>query len=315
VASGFRLADPQEYRRGVIFGLTLAEVMILLVFLLLLSCGALLARREEEIGHLQGRIAAFETDMAPVIGQMRKHGLAIADLDELVARLDRADRAARLQQELASAVTALDAARSESTRLFREAFDLRARIEKLSKENQAMLARLTEADALLGIMREVPGNGGTAADKLKDLLDRATKQMAASQDLTGQNAQMRAELARTKGNGGSGLPYCWTTPDGKPVYMLRVSLRDDNGVIVNELNPRPRPDDKAWPLLNAVPRGERIPVSTLLSASAPLQAAANAAGCRYAVLAVDGTGQTNKPGYKSLMGRLWSVFMVHEVSR
>ncbi len=46
---------------------------------------------------------------------------------------------------------------------------------------------------------------------------------------------------------------------------------------------------------------------------APLDRDAVAKKCRYAVEAFDGTGRTNKIGYKLLMGRLWSVFMVREI--
>jgi hypothetical protein len=89
----------------------------------------------------------------------------------------------------------------------------------------------------------------------------------------------------------------------------------DDGVVVRDIDPRPRPDDHTWELLDPVPRNETISISALLAAASPLQAQAKAARCRYAVQAFDGTARTNKPGYKSLMGHLWSVFMVHEVGR
>jgi hypothetical protein len=94
--------------------------------------------------------------------------------------------------------------------------------------------------------------------------------------------------------------------------MLHVELHDDN-VVVTDVAPRPRPDDSAWALLNGVPRGAPMTINTLVSAVASLQREANAMKCRYAVEAVDGTGLTNKPGYKYLTGRLWSVFMVREL--
>ena len=164
------------------------------------------------------------------------------------------------------------------------------------------------------MLENAAGTSGSAPERLQNLLDRAAKQASADLDLTGQNAQMRQELARLKGNGGSGLPYCWTTPEGHPIYILRINLFDE-GVIVRDVEPRPRPDDPMWQLLGNVPRETTIPVTTLLSAAAPLRAQASAAKCRYGVLAVDDTARTNKPGYKSLMGQLWSAFMVHEVPR
>jgi hypothetical protein len=77
-------------------------------------------------------------------------------------------------------------------------------------------------------------------------------------------------MARLKDNGGSGLPYCWTTPEGRPIYVLRIELRDD-GVVVRDIDPRARPDDHARELLDSVPRNETISISALLSAVSPLQ--------------------------------------------
>ena len=44
MATGFRLSAPHNYRRGVVLGLTLPEVLVLLTFLLLLAMSALLLR-------------------------------------------------------------------------------------------------------------------------------------------------------------------------------------------------------------------------------------------------------------------------------
>jgi hypothetical protein len=92
---------------------------------------------------------------------------------------------------------------------------------------------------------------------------------------------MRTELARLKGNGGSGLPYGWTTPDGHPEYMLHVELHEDE-IVVSDIAPRPRPDDRAWELMDGVARGEPISLGALISAAAPLQRVAVAEICRYA---------------------------------
>jgi hypothetical protein len=135
---------------------------------------------------------------------------------------------------------------------------------------------------------------------------------AANTSLKGQNNQMRLELVRLKGNGGSGLPYCWAMPDGKPQFMLKVEMQDD-GVIVTDLEPRARSQDSAWLLLDLVARGHLMPLATFMSQVAPLQGKASADRCRYAIQVVDATGRTNKPGYKQSMGRLWTAFHIREI--
>jgi len=76
-----------------------------------------------------------------------------------------------------------------------------------------------------------------------------------------------------------------------------------------------RPEDPAWPLLDGIARARLMPLSEFVALTSPLQVRSAAERCRYAIQVVDGTGVTNKPGYKQSMGRLWSVFMIREVGR
>ena len=135
-----------------------------------------------------------------------------------------------------------------------------------------MAAKAADDDEMRAILSRAGSAGDTPSDALRRLLDRTERTAASDQNLTGQNAQMRAELARLKGNGGSGLPYCWTTLDGKPIYMFKVDLRD-GGVIAHDVEPRPRPEDDAWRLVSSVQRDAMVPISAFLAQVAPLGAA------------------------------------------
>jgi hypothetical protein len=312
MASGFRMADPREYRRGVILGLTLAEVLILLVFLLLLSSSALLAHRDDEIRLAEVKLARYETALVPFTRDAKANG-ADLDTNALISRLERVSDYERMARELEATNSALTAARTAAVKSEHELGEMRKRMDTITIEQKTLTAKAADDDAMAALLERASANGDTPAEKLRHVLDQAARQASVDGNLTGQNAQMRVELSRLKGNGGSGLPHCWTTVDGHPIYMLRIELRDD-GVIAHELSPRPKPDDHAWGMLEAVPREELMPVARLLSGSAPLQAAAASERCRYAVLVSDGTGKTNKLGYKSLMGRLWSAFVLREGS-
>ncbi len=311
MASGFKLADPREYRRGVILGLTLAEVLVLLVFLLLLSSSALLAHREDALRLAEVKLSRYETALASFVKHEKSVGSTL-NTDELVSRLERANDYDRMEHDLNAAKSALAEVRKAAEKSAIELGELRSQMASISGDQKALAAKAAEGDAMAALLDRATPPGGSPAEKLRRVLEQFARQAMADENLAGQNAQMRAELARVKGNGGSGLPYCWTTPDGQPIYMLRIELRDD-GVIAHELNPRPRPGDTAWALLDAVPREELMEITRLLDASAPLQTEATSQKCRYAVRVTDGTSRTNKPGYKSLMGKLWGRFMVREV--
>jgi len=307
VATGFRLSAPNEYRRGVVLGLTLAEVLILLVFLLLLTMTALLLRKDRENTAL-GRDAEIATIVKSTAASQ---GVAI-DNDSLANLIRDGAQDGRLRSELSEA-------RQQAAANAKVASDEQAlaslleRVpgqpgetpaEKLSRVMSQVDANARAADddrALASLLERVPGSPGeTSAEKLTTVV--------------GQNVQMRNELLRLHGNGGSGLPYCWTLPSGQPQYMLMVDMHDD-GVIVSDFSDRPRPDDPAWLTLDGIARGQIMPIETFISEVSPLKGMEAAQRCRYAIQALDSTARTNKPGYKLFMGRLWSVFQVQEVHR
>jgi hypothetical protein len=311
MATGFKLGDPREYRRGVVLGLTLAEVLVLLVFLLLLTMSALLLRRDREQTALNDRLGHYAVLLQPMTDALASRGVSIEDTDQLVSLIERGSTADRLRSQLDEAGRKLEAARVAREKQEGELSKLREATREIARMTEAV----AEHAALSAILERIAGQQSQPLpEKLAGLVEKATTVEAATASLMGQNAQMRAELARLKGNGGSGQPYCWALPDGRTQYMLKVEMQD-SGVIVRDLEPRARPEDPAWPLLDGVARGRLMPISEFITQTSPLQVRSNSERCRYAIQAVDGTGVTNKPGYKHSIGRLWSVFMVREVGR
>src|SRR3954470_7478661 len=97
-----RLADELEHRRGLVLGLTLAEVLLLLLFVLLhafswkmleLQRVALEERKNAE--ELTARITRFEAtfeSLAPLLAELKKRGgLKQTTVDQLVHRLSRVE--------------------------------------------------------------------------------------------------------------------------------------------------------------------------------------------------------------------------------
>jgi hypothetical protein len=290
LATGFRLSDPREYRRGVVLGLTLAEVLVLLVFLLLLSMSALLLRKEREQGLLRRQLDHYVSLVQSVTRTLASQGVAVDD-DGLANLVKAASETETLRSPLEEARALLAA------------------------EKAVTAQASAERERLAALLERVPGTTSeTLSEKLDRLVRKGAANDAAMANLTGQNTQMRIELARLKGNGGSGLPYCWATSDGRAQYMLKVEMQDD-GVVVHNIEPRVRPEDPAWLTLDPIARDQLMPLANFMAQVVPLQSKAAADRCKYAIEVVDGTGRTNKPGYKQLMGRLWTAFNLHEVPR
>jgi len=317
--SGSRLTSDREYRRGMILGLTLAEMLILLVFLLLLAAAALLVHREQEVAALTAHVDRLETAM----GQVKGVGTSALDADELVTLLERGRHAAETEAALAAARDQLATALQRETRAetdLRAAHgdlaETRTRLQTLEHDKSEMAGRLADAtaardsrtqerDQMAAMLNALPGGN-------------AAKPVGSLANFIGQYRQATDELARVRGNGGSGLPHCWATyPKGDPLYMLRITLQGSTAQDVTaraeDVLPRPNPDDPAWPLTGELPRARFMPLADLVSRVAGLSQRASALKCHYAVEVIDHTAATNKPGYKSAMNRLWGVFYLHEL--
>ena len=202
--------------------------------------------------------------------------------------------------------------------------------EKKNEELQAVLerqrleqARITsERDALIAAQPNLPmriadAEKATAYDTIAKAIpgpaSAAQRPAQLADTFVGQYRQAMGELSRLKGNG-SGLPFCWVTASGDPVYMMRLELRDD-GFVAHELENRPRPDDPAWALLSQMPREQAIREEALATYAAPLLNAARLRRCRYAVEVFDRTATTNKAMYRHLNYVLDLSFARKEINR
>src|SRR5690349_18858211 len=90
-----RIANESEHRRGLVLGLTLAEVLLLLLFLILLVLGDRLVRAETRLRSL---LPSGTSDVAPgALARVEELEKAVADLKQENARL-RAELAERTQK-------------------------------------------------------------------------------------------------------------------------------------------------------------------------------------------------------------------------
>jgi hypothetical protein len=271
----------------------------------------LLVRRDQDHAAMAAKLERYDVLLKPVAEALGDRGISIEDTDRLASLIERGGAADSLRSQLGEADEKLEAARFASEK--QEA--MISQLREKEREMAHSAENVADYGALVTILQRVPGlTSQSPAEKLESLMRAAATADTTSANLTGQNAQMRSELARLKGNGGSGLPYCWALPGGQPQYMLKVEMQDA-GVIVRDLEPRVRPDDPAWPLLDGVTRGRLIPMVEFINQTIPLKTRSNVDRCRYAIQVVDGTGLTNKPGYKQSMGSLWTAFMIREVAR
>lgn len=166
VTGGTILREEGAYRRGMVLGLTVAEILILVLFVLLLLLAALLGRRGEEIARAEERAAQTELLLAAESSRRETLELALVELQErveaaggsltdfpdafreLVALRERtlaSDRQLdRLRQELEIASTGRDTLQVELAERAGELDELQVELAERADERDALAAELTE---------------------------------------------------------------------------------------------------------------------------------------------------------------------------
>lgn len=185
------VTDPREYRRGVILGLTFAEVLLLLLFLLLLAAAALVDRRSRTTERLEALGRALEEVGLPAdagivrrlasdrIGLERELQRLHERLREREAALARGDtERAALAARLARSELALRAAKAELS-------EAQKQVEELRRDYQRSRAEATELAAALALLKE---QAAAREDRAGDVL---------VQRLAQRNAELEATLERT----------------------------------------------------------------------------------------------------------------------
>ncbi|BCX18982.1 MAG: hypothetical protein KatS3mg117_2664 [Geminicoccaceae bacterium] len=125
------ISDPREYRRGVVLGLTFAEILLLLVFLLLLAAAAVHERTRRELDRLRPDAEA-RNRLAPSIGDPR----------DLARRLEEGERAEARLHTLELQLFELRSELSARAEVARRSEELAARLERSERERRALERRL-----------------------------------------------------------------------------------------------------------------------------------------------------------------------------
>ena len=262
------------YRRGLVLGLTMAEVGILIIFVLLLLI-ALGVLREQELRKEQGtktlidkgRLTELEKAQSSLAAVTRALGVSSKtdpqDIERLVAAVQEAVASKEGEQALVAARNALKG--------------------------------LQDAQATLEAIAAAAGQDG--AKSLGEALKDQSEQLGTKE---GQLKFYEAQFKRL-GKGDGGRP-CWVEADGSIDYLYEVVLRDD-GIQMREIDIPSKAEQRATlPMPTANP-SEVLSEHTFLSRTEALfrYGQDNKNQCRFYVKVYDGTGDTQKGLYKSHM--------------
>ena len=275
--------NPVSYRRGLVLGLTLAETLLLMLFVLLLVYAALGQQRDRKLKEQDEQIAGLNLRLGSgvdrLVRELTQSGAA-SDPTELARKLNRLSedvaRNGQLQQELetyARLVPTVDAAKQIADTL-----DAQGSGETAQQVLDRHLARAMTAPA--GVAPERPATleeAHVALDRMSGQLDYYERQQASA------------------GNGLS-YPPCWQR-EGKIVYVYDAVLLDD-GLRLSINDDRTDLDMTGLEANGAEPPlGQTISRQTFLAKTRGLHAWSVAQGCRFYARIADGTSAGNKSGY------------------
>jgi hypothetical protein len=305
-----------EYRRGVLLGLTVAEVMLLILFALLLALGALLTKKENSIAGLSARLVEVtqQRKLAETRAEILERMAAGKPTDEFVRelvlarqtqeRLKKEEQALRAQrqelQEDRELADALKKAGDPKGRL-KELAALGAKLEKELKK----LSPDTKTKDLFDLVPEGVALADAARqenpdpDAAREALERAEEVARDNATLKGQVARYRDQMKKL-GKGGE-LPPCWVTTNGQIEYLFDIQLQGGGSIVVGDATPPTRVIDRRDLPIPAELFGGGLTPSRFRALTAPLYEYSQKRECRFYVIARDRTGPTQKVLFKNLL--------------
>jgi len=260
-------------RRGLVLGLTMAEIMVLVLFALLLAFAAMISENKRLIREYfelkDGVAAALRTDNArdttqPVLGELNKlvadfvrtrdQNLALQkDNDRLkLAEAKAREENDRLKLAQAKAREAEDVFQelrrsgiqrpespqgrkelSEKLRIARDAMEMAAR-SGAEPSSQQVAVMLQLAKAVIDAAKGKPDINAKDPAALAAMLERAAEADQRYRDVLAQNKNYEERL-KSLGRG-TELPPCWANSEtGKPEYLFDVTI-NSTGMVIKRTN-------------------------------------------------------------------------------
>mgnify|MGYP001571296919 CR=1 FL=1 len=272
----------EAYRRGFLIGVTLAEVGLLLAFVLLLTAAAA-GEKEKSVSEALKK----QTDLI----KQRERGELIDIQPEELSRLrERSDRLG----EVENAIGVED--------LTRDNFDVLKRVVQWSRTNEAipLIEAATKAAAEIEATRKrtaerLKSAGISDAEQISKEIVAATQQI---EDMRARQTELMGRLQRE--GGGLVYPSCIPKEGGRTRFVYRMVLKDDGIYVESDL------DGIDFAARNGISIPQFEPTSSsspeaVIARTKPLSDWSRAQDCKFFVYVIDRTGSENKALYKQLL--------------
>jgi cell division protein FtsL len=196
----------QAYRRGIILGLTLAEIMLLLLFILLLSFMSILQRE-----HLKRDLTK-----KPKLELVSKKNLAIEQAIQIIEKQDPSS-----MDDLVQGIEALP----DNLKLIKKDSLAKDRKETPAEVISRGLDKLKIEKKIKDLSKK------SVTDQLEQSLESQKGLESKITNLVGQNKYLSKQIVST--GKGDGYPSCWVDSAGKVEFIFDLRLSHNGITIIN----------------------------------------------------------------------------------
>lgn len=260
-----------SYRRGVLLGLTMAEIIMLIIFLLLLAFSTLLDRAKKENA---AQAALIQMDKSYVERLVKVFSSQPPDMTEDIVRT------IEKLPEVISLIKEKDLAKDGSEPV--EQVVMRG-LEKIQAEKEAWDA-----------MGDAP-----MEQQLLAALAKQKELEAEARNLSDQKKSLISQI-ESKGRGVD-WPPCWPDSSGKGAeFLFKVDLTNE-GITLFDNAPPHRAEEKVRLPMQNIKYGVPRNIGQFQAETAPLFNWSKQKECRFYVLIYDKTGASEKALFKRLL--------------
>ena len=302
----------RSYRRGLVLGFTMTEIMILILFAILMALAATIFSKEERIKALV-QVSANAAESALLVQEIRKAFPNAQTIDEQFKEIRMAIQNSKELEVVKQELEKLHA-EIESYKEVKELFEKSNDSSKASPQEIAQDANFGRDLKEFAEKQDPP----IAPDDIKPALAILNK----STDLVKQNINLEKEVETLKGQminlterlGGRGteFPPCWVSPNGKLEYIFDVAL-NSNGYIIRDRKLPHRQEDQALLPIQQITFDSLVSSSNFSRQTDALLNWSKAHNCRFFVRIFDQTGHQEKDIYKHQERLLQQSFYSYEV--
>ena len=309
-------AQDRFYRRGLVLGFTLAEVMVLIIFAMLLALSWHLAAKDKEIDKLSQSLKEKKAAVVKLTERTRTLEKRVArgdDFDDLFRELELA-KEQRAAQERANAglretlkslekkTKALEERATVAEKLMEMAREAGVPTEDPEKAVQEIASRLEQLEKVKEGIKTSGLDDSQVKEFFKNTLPKLAEAELRTDRLEGQLRNLQRKLV---GLGkGTEMPACWASREtGKPEYIFNTALTSTGIIVRDNALPHWAAEQALLPLQAMVFEKEMLPEEFLVMAK-PVFERSVKKKCRYWVRVYDLTKDEEKRIYKH---HVWTV--------